>query len=83
MSDEIEFSSYEIDALRELTNIGMGRAGAQLSEIFEHRVTLSVPNVQMMNPEGLQALLNENKDLGHTLNIIQQSFLGDIEGRSN
>ncbi len=82
MTTEQEFTAYQIDALKELANIGMGRAGAKLSEVFEHRVTLNVPNVAMVDADKLDALALKFEAGNPIVNIIQQSFIGEIEGRS-
>jgi chemotaxis protein CheC len=76
------FTDYQIDALKELANIGMGRAGAKLSEVFEHRVTLNVPNVAMVDADKLDSLARKAESNSPIINIIQQAFIGDIEGRS-
>ena len=77
-----KFTAYQIDALKELANIGMGRAGSKLSEVFEHRVSLNVPNVTMVDADKLDALALKFESNSPIVNIIQQSFIGDIEGRS-
>lgn len=76
------FTPYQIDALKELTNIGMGKAGAMLSEIFEHRVTLSVPDISVVDNDKLTHLSEKFSEHNQVVNIIHQSFIGDIEGRS-
>ena len=76
------FTPYQIDALKELTNIGMGKAGAMLSEIFEHRVTLSVPDISVVDYDKLTHLSEKFAEQNQIVNIIHQSFIGDIEGRS-
>ena len=75
-------SSYQIDALKELTNIGMGRAGAKLSEIFELRVSLSVPNISTVDENEFDDLVCKFDAHKEGVNIINQSFIGDIAGRS-
>ena len=82
MTTQQEFTAYQIDALKELANIGMGRAGAKLSEVFEHRVSLNVPNVAMVDADKLDALALKFEASNPIVNIIQQSFIGEIEGRS-
>lgn len=82
MTTQHELTAYQIDALKELANIGMGRAGAKLSEVFEHRVTLNVPNVAMVDADKLDALASKFETNKLPVNIIQQSFIGEIEGRS-
>lgn len=82
MTNQEEFTAYQIDALKELANIGMGRAGAKLSEVFEHRVTLNVPNVAMVATDKLDAIALKFEASSPVINVIQQSFLGELEGRS-
>jgi len=82
MTDIQKISSYQIDALKELTNIGMGRAGAKLSEIFEHRVTLNVPNITSVDDNNFDDLIAKFDNHKEGINIINQSFIGDITGRS-
>ena len=43
----MELTPVQQDALIELLNIGFGRAGAALSELTGHRVTLEVPEVSI------------------------------------
>jgi chemotaxis protein CheC len=82
MTSEHKFTSYQVDALKELANIGMGRASAKLSEIFEHRVTLTVPKVAMVDADQFADIAAKFDLHSQTVNIIQQAFIGDIEGRS-
>ncbi|WP_028862982.1 chemotaxis protein CheC [Psychromonas aquimarina] len=82
MTTQQEFTDYQIDALKELANIGMGRAGAKLSQVFEHRVTLNVPNVAMVDEDKFNSLALKFETGSPIVNIIQQSFIGEIEGRS-
>lgn len=82
MTNQDEFTAYQIDALKELANIGMGRAGAKLSEVFEHRVTLNVPNVAMVGADKLDSIALQFEAGSPVINVIQQSFLGELDGRS-
>ncbi len=66
MSLTTVITEEELDALKELTNIGMGRAAALLAEILEQRVILKVPNVQVVDAAGLQQQLVERDSLGMT-----------------
>ena len=78
-----QFTADEFDALRELTNIGMGRAGAKLSELFESKVKLSVPQVAIVPQSVMLDLVNEFGKDGSPLNIVQQEFIGEMVGRSS
>lgn len=73
-------TDYQRDALREIMNIGVGRAGSVLSEMVGSNVKLHVPSV------GLTSL----PDLGNCLSLadetelaaVRQHFSGTLEGHA-
>ena len=81
MSDAVQFTPEEIDVLREVTNVGMGRAGVSLSEVFEERVTLRVPGVTLMTVADMVHRFDA-LDYPTRLNLVRQSFNGGIVGES-
>lgn len=66
MSEVTVITEDELDALKELTNIGMGRAAALLAEILEQRIILKVPDVRVVQPAGLPQYVLERDSLGIT-----------------
>ena len=62
----------ELDALKELTNIGMGRAAALLAEILEQRIILQVPQVQVVAADDLKSQFSERD----SLSITRHGFRG-------
>jgi len=44
----------QLDALKELTNIGIGQAGGVLNEMLDSHVSLEVPSVNVLSPEKLE-----------------------------
>ncbi|WP_298444000.1 chemotaxis protein CheC [uncultured Ferrimonas sp.] len=81
--NQYQLSADELDALRELTNIGMGRAGAKLSEVFESKVKLSVPQVEFGNQSTVTNLVQQFGRKSDPVNIVQQEFMGQMLGRSS
>lgn len=81
--DTIALSADEFDALRELSNIGMGRAGAKLSELFESKVKLSVPQVDIVSQDAIVGLVRDFSHQSCPVNIVQQEFIGEMAGRSS
>jgi len=68
----------QIDALKELINIGVGRAAAMLNEMIKSRVYLQVPSVRVFSI--LQAK-NELDKLGiDRLATVQLQFKGPFSG---
>jgi chemotaxis protein CheC len=72
-----ELNSVQLDALKEVSNIGMGHAATALSQMIGQRVNLTVPNVTITEisqvPEHLGGA--EKMMVGITLQI-----LGDARG---
>ena len=81
--NSLHIVAEEIDALRELTNIGMGRAGAKLSELFECKVKLFVPNVEIVSQSRILDVIHKFAETSEQLNVVQQEFIGDMAGRSS
>lgn len=81
MTIPLSFNPEELDVLRELMNVGMGRAGVNLSEVFEERVTLSVPDVALMSLLDLKRKF-DSIEYPTRLNLVRQSFAGGIAGES-
>lgn len=79
----LNLSVDEVDALTELTNIGMGRAGAKLSEVFQSKVKLTVPKVEVVNQDKIVTLIKTFGDNKEPLNIVQQEFIGEMVGHSS
>jgi chemotaxis protein CheY-P-specific phosphatase CheC len=81
MSGFTSFTAEELDVLREVTNVGMGRAGVNLSQVFEERVTLNVPVAALMSPADLRQRF-DSLAYPTRLNLVRQSFSGGIVGES-
>ena len=65
----------ELDALTEIVNIGVGRAGSALSELIGDRIELRVPVIQVVSPEFVES----NSESGLA---IVQGFQGEINGNA-
>lgn len=72
---------YQEDALREVVNVGIGRAAASLSELIGMRIELTMPRVRLCRLEELNA---SEAGEGEPWNIvIAQDFDGRITGRAS
>ena len=74
----MELTSLQQDALIELLNIGFGRAGAALSELTGHRVTLEVPEVSIHPITALAPALRAVA--GDEIASVHQIFSGPVSG---
>lgn len=70
-------SPYQLDAFKEITNIGAGNAATALAEILSDRVSMSVPYLEILDINEMSTLLGglENEVAGVLLKMY-----GDIEG---
>jgi chemotaxis protein CheC len=74
-----QLTEEQIDALRELINIGIGRAAGILNEMLDSRILLQVPSVKVFNLSQLQQELSE-KFADAQLAAVRLSFTGSFSG---
>lgn len=77
---QFQFSTEQKDALTEIINIGVGRAGAMLSDLVEQRIELRVPSVQMCDLSEIGSVLGSRGEMLDT--SIFQDFDGAVSGRT-
>lgn len=82
MASEINeiISDREKDTLAEIMNIAFGSATADLAEVIDIYVKLSVPNIQVANAGQLPGYIKETVVSYHEISIIEQEFWGDFSG---
>ncbi|ADI73768.1 CheC, inhibitor of MCP methylation [Methanohalobium evestigatum Z-7303] len=71
-----ELSNLQIDAMKEIGNIGMGNATTSLSELTGKRVQLNLSSIQKLNPSAIIQNLPESI----TMTCIMHTIKGDIQG---
>jgi len=77
-----ELSELQLDALRELMNIGFGQAASSLSEVIDLHVQLSVPKVLILKPEEIAAFIDSEVESRSAYSMVEQFFFGKFEGTS-
>lgn len=73
-------SDTEKDTLAEIMNIAFGSATADLAEVIDIYVKLSVPNIQVTTAGQLPGYIKQNVVSYHEISIIEQEFWGDFSG---
>lgn len=69
---------FEQDALKELFNLGMGRAADSLSRMLGGEILLSIPYLAVLPPKEAAELIQQaNVD---TVSAIRQAFTGPFDG---
>jgi chemotaxis protein CheC len=73
-------SKEELDLLQEIMNIAFGKATAELAELIDIRVLLSVPSAKVIYttelPEYLQEVIKDSGDIS----IVEQRFWSEFKG---
>ena len=73
-----EATDLQIDTLKEVINIGVGKAAAALNEMVKHRVRLEVPFVKVLSPLQFKT---EMEDLGdRKMTAVKIVFQGPFTG---
>lgn len=70
----------QIDALKEMINIGVGRAGGMLNDLLHSRVNLQVPSIKIASPHEFK---HDIEGLGSDqLTAVQLRFKGPFSGKA-
>ena len=79
MDDTQDLRDLELDALKEVANVGAGHAATALSQLTNRRIMIDVPNVQIRPiEEAASAVINGDGVVA----AILMHVLGDLTGRS-
>ncbi len=73
-----QVSADAIDALRELINIGVGRAAGALNDMVGAHVELRVPSVRFVDPADLGEIMRSIE--GQNLAAVRLPFSGKLQG---
>lgn len=78
----IPVTDYQIDGIRELVNIGVGRAAGMLNQMLNEHIELQVPYVKVFQTDGLRESVE--LELGsELLSAVQLAFRGTIAGSAS
>lgn len=72
-----DLHEVQLDALREVANIGAGHAATALSQMTSSRIMISVPRLQIAQARDVPALLSEP---GAKVAGVMMHVLGDVTG---
>jgi chemotaxis protein CheC len=80
MSDDslLTLTDIQVDALKEVGNVGAGHAATALSQLLKRKIMISVPQVKILKLQEVENLLGDSKTL--VAGIIM-NFLGDVTGK--
>lgn len=70
-------SAMQFDALKELVNIGVGRAASSLNDLLDSPIELDVPEIKMISHEDLVNVTGYTKG---EFSCVQLGFKGEFSG---
>lgn len=79
MEDNI-LTGEEIEILQELMNIAFGQSAADLAEVIETHVVLSVPFIKIMRVSELPGYIKDDVKDFKRISIVEQQFWGRFKG---
>lgn len=77
--EKVKLSEESQDVFLELSNIGIGRAAANMSELAGRQVDISVPRLDVFDRETFALQDMEEQD---TVAYVSQAFSGDLVGEA-
>jgi len=79
MDDLFHLEDLQVDALREVANIGAGHAATALSQLTDRRIMISVPEIAITRVEDLSGILGDPSEV---VAAVLMHMLGDLTGRT-
>ena len=79
MIDIRDLEAIQLDALREVANMGAGHAATALSQMTKSRIMINVPRLQVAPLEDVPELLNSSEEV---VAAVLMHMLGDLTGRT-
>ncbi len=75
-------STIEKDVLQEIMNISFGQAAADLSEVINLYVTLTVPHIDLLDYKEILPYIRKEIDVSSEMSMVKQFFSGRFSGAS-
>jgi len=79
MQDLMSLKPVQLDALREVANIGAGHAATALSQMTSQRIMISVPRISVTPLEEVPTHIGEPEE---PVAAVLMNMLGDLTGRT-
>ncbi|CAN0627737.1 chemotaxis protein CheC [Burkholderia multivorans] len=79
---ESVFTDTQRDALQEIANLAMGRAGARLALLLGRFIELSVPRLRVVRATDASGALSEMTGIRENVTAVRQGFRSDIKGEA-
>lgn len=78
----IVFSAEQADALKEIANVAMGRAGDALARLLDVFVRLSVPSVSLVESKDVMPAVTRMIGASGPVSAVRQTFSSQLQGEA-
>ncbi len=75
-------TALEKDALQEIMNISFGQAAADLSDVIDQYLTLTVPQIALLDYREIFQFIKNEISVGNDMSMVKQFFSGRFSGSS-
>ena len=79
-NSDIVISDEERDILQEVMNIAFGKASAELAEIIDVYVVLSIPDVKLLKTAEVPGYIEKEINDFENISVIKQNYTGKFHG---
>ena len=79
-NSEMIISDEERDILQEVMNIAFGKASAELAEVIDIYVVLSIPDIRLMETAEVPGYIESEINDFNNISVIKQSYTGKFHG---
>ncbi len=76
----MNLNELQLDYLKEIINIGIGKSANLLNQVVKNKVVLKVPVVQIIKIEEITERIGYSK--GSSLSIVTMDFKGNLQGKA-
>lgn len=76
-----ELTSFEADALKEMINIGVGKAASVLNDMLNTHVELRVPHIELYDSDGIQGYIDAAPSTSYS--SVKLGFGGTFKGSAS
>jgi chemotaxis protein CheC len=77
--DARDLGPRQLDALREVANIGAGHAATALSQMVQQRIMVDIPEIKIVRLEDVGEMLGPPDEI---VSAVMMQLLGDVTGRT-
>ncbi len=82
MENDCQITEDERDILQEIMNIAFGKAAADLAELINIFVVLSVPDIKIVMAADLPDFIGKEFSEFGNISIVEQNFWGEFKGNA-